>query len=80
MEAEIQEKDLECCDTCKNLLCRKRHINPNWLNDVRQWYLEEQIKNMIGKTFYDKSVDKFMDELTKDENLKVELEKKEEKK
>ena len=79
MEAEIQEKDLECCDTCKNLLCSKRHINPNWLNDVKQWHLEEQIKNMIGKTFYDKSVDKLMEDLT-NENVKVEIEKKEEKK
>lgn len=80
MESEIQEKDLECCDTCKNLLCSKRHINPNWLNDVKQWHLEEQIKKMIGQTFYDKSIDKLMEDLTNEENLKVEIEKKEEKK
>jgi hypothetical protein len=80
MESEIQEKDLECCNTCKNLLCSKRHINPNWLNDVKQWHLEEQIKKMIGQTFYDKSIDKLMEDLTNEENLKVEIEKKEEKK
>jgi hypothetical protein len=79
MESEIQEKDLECCDTCKNLLCHKRHINPNWLSDVKQWHLEEQIKKMIGQTFYDKSIDNLIDELT-NENVKVEIEKKEEKK